>query len=153
MAPVFTKKKATALEKDLLEAEQHIGTRLPAAYRRHLAKNNGGHPAPDLVVIQGRSGRQLSSDIAWFLNCGPYPHENLLQFFDTYRDRIPPNMLPIARNSGGSLFLMELGDEEDGAIYFWDRNDEADDGELPTTDNLYWLAPDFDAFLSCIRAP
>ena len=72
---------------------------------------------------------------------------NLDYALETFRDRIPARMFPIARDPGGSLILLAKSGPDACKVYFWDHEREADDGEPPTGRNLSLIADSLDAFL------
>ncbi len=68
---------------------------------------------------------------------------------DTYRDRIPKDTLPIARDWGGNLFLLGLHGKNTGKVFRWMHEEEAD-GEKATYDNVKLVADDFDQFVASL---
>ena len=67
-----------------------------------------------------------------------------------HRDRIPNDLFMIAHDPGGNLVLIGTGAENDGRIFFWDHDFEADDGETPDYRNVYPIAESLDAFLAAL---
>ena len=78
---------------------------------------------------------------------GAYDDAGLLRAQETYRNRVPAWLLPVAKAEGGNLILIALSGDDAGAVYFWDHEQEADEGEPPTTENLYRLADSFEDYV------
>jgi hypothetical protein len=57
--------------------------------------------------------------------------------------RAPHHLLPIARDSGGNLFCLDLFKEFTGGILYCDLSSHV---------TFYEVAPNFDAFMEKIRA-
>ena len=51
---------------------------------------------------------------------------------DTYSGRLPKDTLPIARDSCGNLWLLSVGSDHAGSIFFWDHGsfDTSDETDL-----------------------
>jgi cell wall assembly regulator SMI1 len=127
--------------------EKLIGCPLPVDYRKFLEFYNGGYPEPDAFYF---SNGEDGSSVDRFLSLGCEKHHDLLKYFNTYKDRIPPGFLPIAHDPGGNLILISLNDDSPG-IYFWDHEAEADEGEIPSTDNMYVISSTLSEFLACLH--
>ena len=65
-----------------------------------------------------------------------------------YHDRVPKPLLPIANDAGGNLICISTSGPDQGCIYFWEHENEVEEGEEPTMENVWFVAPDFDTFLS-----
>jgi hypothetical protein len=121
----------TLTEDSLRSVEQKYSCELPDDYRRFLLANNGAFPSPDCVTFE-EAGRQTASDVFCFLAIDDERAWASLEWhFETYSGRLPNNTLPIARDSGGNLWLLSVRSENAGSIFFWDHGsfdtfDEAD---------------------------
>jgi hypothetical protein len=122
--------------------ESNLGFRLPVSYRSFLVKNNGGSPSIMMVIdILGIAGS--STDIHEFLGFNQeIESSNVLWNYFLVKDGYPSEqLLPIAGDSGGSLFCLNLAsDEEDPTVVFCDITDH----------KVYFVARNFDHFLSKI---
>jgi cell wall assembly regulator SMI1 len=139
-------------EEDLIRIEQHLGQSLPAEYRRSLLSHNGGRPEPHFFHIRGKNGNTDSDGwLSLFLgvNTGAY-HSDLERTMHTFRERMPTNLIPIARDPGGNLICLSTTGTDAGAVYFWNHEEEASEGEPPTYDNVYFIANGFDEFLNSL---
>jgi SMI1-KNR4 cell-wall len=135
---------------DILNAESQMGKSFPEQYKNFLLRNNGGRPE-----FQKFSG--LGEDdgffgiLSWFFGLHPDDPNDLIANIERFSDRIPNNMIPIASDPGGNLVVLSVEGKDKGKVYFWDHEEEADEGEIPTYDNLYLVANDFDDFLADLR--
>jgi hypothetical protein len=68
---------------------------------------------------------------------------------DTYSGRLPENTLPIARDSCGNLWLLSVGGDNVGSVYFWDHGsyDTFDETDLR---NWPRVAASFTEFLGSL---
>ena len=129
-----------ALTDDALSAycAEH-GLALPKSLRAQLLDQNGGAPEDDfLVTVDGHQEELMSFFGA---NMGD-PATELAWNAATFRDRIPDGLLPFANDPGGNLYLIAVGDHEDGAVWFWDHEREGE------PDAATLAAPSLDAFLA-----
>jgi hypothetical protein len=116
-----------ASESDIARFESQLGYKLPLDYREFLLRYNGGDPVVGVV-----NGRDDDPDV-------PYQSGDAVRYFfklptaagdvDEYERLLPPaeipselprDVLPIAEDSGGNLFILELG-KGAGRIRFWDH--------------------------------
>jgi ABC-type phosphonate transport system ATPase subunit len=81
------------------------------------------------------------------------PGRDFLRTWIDFKKRIPADCLCFARNAGGSLYLIGIGERNYGQIFFWARSFEADIdiGELPSYDNIADVADSFNDFLLTLR--
>lgn len=68
-----------------------------------------------------------------------------------YHDRIPADLLPVAHAEGGNLVCLSLGGHDRRAVYFWDHEEEAEEGEPPARRNLHRIADSFRDFAASLR--
>jgi hypothetical protein len=148
------KSKMTGMSEQLTnrkidQAERHLGRPIPPAYRQFLLKYNGGHPDPsDFRMAGGRKGTTQIGTVKSFLGINvPEETLNLDYVLETFRDRLPARLFPVARDPGGNLIGISTEGADAGKVYFWDHEREAEEGEPPTDKNLYLIAESFDEFL------
>lgn len=140
-------------EARLAEFERRSGRRLPPAYRSFLLAHNGGRPRqPCDFTMSGPGGMITTGTVDRFLGVGAPEHFDLERYLAVYAGRVPARMLPIAYDPGGNLICLSTGGGDEGAVYFWDHEFEADDGRPPTEENLYPLAGDLATFLNRLCA-
>lgn len=137
-------------EEQLSTVENKINREIPHSFRKFLLRYNSGHPTPSDFRIKGRENEALSiGTIKSFLGVGtPVETINIDYIFNAFRDRIPIDFFPVARDPGGNL--IGIGGRGDGSsdVNFWDHEEEADDGRPPTRKNIYRIAVTFDEFIS-----
>ncbi len=129
-------------EQALQELEEKLGVRLPEPYRRFLHEYNGGRPAPNILDIAG----------------APFVGSDVKVFYGVERDRgggdllsnkemldgaFADHLLPIADDSGGSVYCIVTRGKERGYVYFLDYYANWEP---------YFIATDFDSFLQQLRA-
>lgn len=145
MEPKIENAAAKVSEADLVAVEGRIGRAIPAPYRAFLLKHNGGQPEqPFDFSMRDNSGRDQVGTVDTFLGINAKEFFNLESYLKTYEDRIPSNFFPIANDPGGNLIVMATEGEKEGAVYFWDHEFEADEGQPPTDRNLYFIADSLD---------
>ncbi|AFY58994.1 putative glucan synthasis protein [Rivularia sp. PCC 7116] len=54
---------------------------------------------------------------------------DLIRNYHTFKDRIPPNFLPIACDAFGNLVCLSVHGEDKGCVYFWQHDAEETIGE------------------------
>jgi len=140
-------------EADIAQAEQQTGHTFPAAYRSFLLASNGGRPEQPVVYsMQGlQGGANHEGTVDRFFGIKVKESINLEHYADLYRDRVPANLLPIARDPGDNLVCIGTKGVDSEKVYFWDHEEEADEGQEPTYDNLYLVANTFGGFLDNLR--
>lgn len=141
----------TTTESDVLNFEKILKVSLPDDYRNFLLHYNGGHPKPHGFIYKLPDGRDWSGGVRDFFGLGVDSWEDLRHYYALYEDRVPKQMLPIANDDGGNLLLLALKDVEKGKIYFWDHNEESEDDELPSYENIYFVANNFTEFLKNLK--
>jgi hypothetical protein len=135
-------------ESDISNLEMRLGMALPEQYRRFLLDFNGGTPTPDTVDIEGLPG--ASADVQVFFGIGrPVESSGLEWNMATLAERLKEGLLPIASDSGGSVFCLSLQGRNRGAVLYCDLQSVFVDFE--SDPKLYPVASDFEAFLKRLR--
>ena len=115
----------TATAEDIERSALRLGRPLPRDYRDFLLWTNGGRPVNNVCVAAG-------TDVHWIFGLNEAPAwSSLWSTIDTYAGRLPADVMPVASDSGGNLFVLEsTGDA--GRVLFWDHEAEFDrDGGGP----------------------
>jgi cell wall assembly regulator SMI1 len=141
MAVAFSETQAPASEESIQRLERHTGRPLPPGYREFLRQHDGGPLDLNDKAVNEIFG--LGDDVPDFASMW----DNL----ETYRERVPAWLLPVADDSFGNLFTISLRSRDEGSVWFWDHENEADEGEPPTEDNIRLVAPDWPAFLNALN--
>lgn len=135
---------------DLDAFEASLGRRIPSPYRHFLMESNGGKPKPSEFQYQTPDGRYSEGMVRGFFGVHEGEHYNLRRYVKLYRERIPPDMFPIANDPGGNLMLMGTSGPREGKIYFWNHELEADDGSPAREDNVSFVANSIEDFLASL---
>lgn len=139
-----------ATENEIAACERKIGRPIPEPYRSFLREHNGGEPEPYTFAWTNESGRQVLAQVRSFFSVAD-DEEGLVECFETYRNRVPEDLFPIASEAGSNLVLLGVSGEHLGRVYYWDHNWEASDGEPATYRNVHPLAENFQAFLASLQ--
>lgn len=116
-------------------------------YRQFLLKFNGGRPSPDTVDIEGLP--DSPTDVQEFFGIETSLETSELNWNkETFSDRIPARMLPVACDSGGSIFCLSLSGEDSGKVIYADLQFV---GDMKQKVTFYPVAENFDAFLGKLR--
>ena len=135
----------TPTEASLQAVELKYSCQLPDDYRKFLLENNGGFPSPDCVDFE-EAGRKTASDVfCFFAVRDERAWASMEWHYETYAGRLPKDTLPIARDSCGNLWLLGVGSENVGSVFFWDPGsyDTFDETDL---DNWPRVAASFQKF-------
>lgn len=136
--------KGGVSEQDLINLEAQLGVKLPNSYRDFLKKHNGGYPQPDgFDFANGEDG----SSVDKFLEISSSKNESVSEYYNNYKDRIPKDYFPIAKDPGGNLILIGVKNSN-ADIYFWDHENEAEGGDVPGMDNMHLIASSLDDFIN-----
>ncbi len=134
---------------DIQAVEQQLNIQFPDDYRRFLLAHNGGRPEPSVFdIIEGESAF-TDSMVDWFycIDPGDY-HFHIVKKAKVFKDRMPPEFIPIGCDPGGNQICLVVAGEDKGMIFFWDHEQEMDEGEPPTYDNLFFIADSIDDLLN-----
>lgn len=148
MPVTMTTPNQGADENAVTALEARLGNRLPESYRAFLLQYNGGRPEPNLFKITEQRHGGVHTFFGLLTRANDTDIDALrLQM----KHRVPARCLPIALAEGGNLVLLSLRDFDRGAVYFWDHELEADEGEPPTENNLFRVAGSFEQFWQELR--
>jgi len=139
-------------EARLVQVEEKIGIRLPEQYRRFLLKYNGGQPIPASFHYKTEAGPYSGSMVDWFLAIYDGEYNNFESWFELCKGeqpRVPANLVPIAHDPGGNLICISVSGSDQGAVYFWDHENEAEDE--PDYRNVHLIDDTFDEFLAHLK--
>jgi hypothetical protein len=137
------------LEADIRDFERRIGEPLPEEYRRFLLEFNGGAPSPDTIDIEGLPGSSV--DVQVFFGIGRAVTSSGIEWnMATLAARLKEGLLPIACDSGGSVFCLSLKGCKRGTVFYCDL--ESAFADFDSEPSLYPVASSFDEFLKKLRA-
>jgi hypothetical protein len=121
-----------------------IGTRIPPSYKAFLAEQDGGKPVRNAFSFR-QHDRDQDDLVRLFFGIAESPNGDLVSEADVARDRLPADVLPIATDSFGNLVVLDGREGRDGPVLFWDHEFQSDP---PSEDDLFWVAPDLETFLT-----
>lgn len=134
--------------------ENEIGNDLPANYLDFLL-NYGGFAFTD-VIYPLLESNEVDDEQVLSVCFGILPGDSydLIRNYHTFKDRIPPNFLPIACDRMGNLVCLSINGEDREYIYFWQHDAEeiVDDSEkIGYPEDVYLVAQSFDEFISSLE--
>ena len=132
--------------------EQQINVKLPKNYVEFLLLYNGGRFKQEVYSmiepIYGTSGVS-EGGISWFYTLAEDYHYNLFKNYQTFKKRIPKELIPIGSDSCGNQICLAVGGDNYGKVYFWNHDWENDDDEQePDYSNVYLIANNFTEFVN-----
>ena len=122
--------------------------KFPKPYKAFLLKQNGG--TPEKNIFNFANGGEASIVRGFFKINSSNSYDDLLSSIENYRNRMPNYYIPIADDTFGNNICLAIKGQNYGKVYFWDHENEVDDGETPTMDNMSLLANNFDDFLNSL---
>ena len=130
--------------------EQSHRQQIPGVYRKFLLEHNGGQPDPcEFRMRSGSTDSEEAGAVKRFFGINATERTlDLAYALETFKDRIPAFLFPIARDPGGNLIGIATEGPDQGHVLFWDHEREADEGQPPSLKNLYLIANSFEEFLS-----
>ena len=144
MPPEFFKRGPVISAADIDAFEGRIDRRLPADYRDFLLALNGGRP--NHHVIRDTATGDIGVKI--FFGICEEEYFDIDAECETMQGRIFSHHLSIAIDGLGNRYCVSLGPSDFGCVYFWDHEEEADEGEDPSELNLYLVADSFTELFS-----
>lgn len=149
MNVTISKTDAVLSANDLDRFEEAHQRKIPSAYRKFLLEYNGGQPDPSEFQMRSHAnGGDESGAVKRFFGINATePTLDLAYALETFKDRIPEFVFPIARDPGGSIIGIATEGPDQGHVLFWDHEREANEGQPPSQKNLYWIANSFEEFL------
>ncbi|MBD1822460.1 SMI1/KNR4 family protein [Cyanobacteria bacterium FACHB-DQ100] len=151
----------TPTEEQLQAVEREIGAVLPADYREFLT-HYGGYAAYSgslssriLKAFPGADfiGEEVPVNVFLGIKEDSSGAYDLLSTYYCFRERMPFNFLPIAIDLLGNMICLAVSGEDQGSVYYWDREceEDVDEGEEPGYSNVYLLAISFDEFINMLQ--
>jgi hypothetical protein len=132
----------------LAEFQRKLTLPIPACYREFLKANNGGRPSPRGFEFKDTQGKVHKSNVHYFFGLHSGRIGSLARQFETYYDRIPLGLLPIARDPFGNVILLKLTIKRDAPVFFWDHELECEDE--PTMENVLLVNESFEQFIKTL---
>lgn len=144
--PTFSH-SAPATTIDAVDAvAQRLGVTFPADYRQFLLEVNGGCPDQQCFSVPARDDALLDF-LYGISNVRDAGDLEYAQASASFHDPLPPGMIAIGHDPGGSILLLNTS-ADSGEVYYWDREGTSvrDDGC-----NTFFVAPSFTGLQSLLR--
>lgn len=135
-------------QRDIAALESLINGVLPDDYKLFLIDRNGGRPAPNRFRFARPGGRIEDASVHYFFALHSGRVGSLNGMFARFTGRIPEGHLPIASDPFGNLVLLETHRGGDGAVYFWDHEQET---SMTPLNNRVFIAKSFSEFVRELR--
>jgi hypothetical protein len=135
----------------IAQFEARRGVLLPAEYKAFLLESNGGSPTPNVFLVPGWHGK--GNSVMYFYGIHEAEKvDRLDSACDTYDERIPADLIPIAYDANGNAICIGWKGKRKGKIYFWDHEDELDENGDFVQDyrNVFLLADSLQEFLDSL---
>jgi hypothetical protein len=105
-------------------AETRIGASLPGDYREFLLKYGlcalGSEGYVECEIEEECPwGGLVTSVFYGFID--PEDSYDLEGAYETFRGRMPPNLVPIGMDPGGNQVCISVSGDDHGSVYFWDH--------------------------------
>ena len=151
--PRMDRRGPEVTESDLRAFEEQLGVTLPEDYRSFLFEVNGGRTADEATKFSFGRGRTNLNSILSLKD--PKGVRNIEERNELIRDDLPPELLLIASDDGGSRICLCIRGEHKGEVWFFDTTDRRPSGSNP---RVLWhdrrdmtkLADNFRAFMSSL---
>jgi cell wall assembly regulator SMI1 len=141
MAVGYQRQEPPASPELVARLEERIGQALPPEYRNYLLAQDGGRLDNNNLSVNTIFGLGDVPDWA-----------SLWGVLDTYRDRVPGWLLPVADDDGGNLYAVSLRAEDFGSVWFWDHEGEPEYEDDPATeDNIELVVSGWVRFLEGLQ--
>jgi hypothetical protein len=136
---------------DVAKLEALIEAPLPESYVEYLRQSNGGTFRINTVDLPQLGDETVLNYMFTTID----PSYDIVEQYRMLRgmDRIPVQSLPIADDPGGNKFLISLEPATYGQVFFWDHENEPEDGGARVADfpNMTHLADDFATFIANLK--
>ncbi len=162
----FVEPGPACAEEDVAALEKTLEAKLPGDYRAYLLGYNGAQPILDgreydAAIVRlhwPKKPARAGDNVATFghflrLQAASPDVPDLRETLSDFAARLPEKTLPIANDPGGSQFLLSLGEDRTGAVFYWSRKHQGDAAGRAIRDypNVALVAPSFTEFLACLE--
>jgi len=140
MAVAYRHREPPASPEQIVRLEERLGRALPADYRDYLLAQDGGRLASNDRAVDTIFGLGDVPDWA-----------SMWDKLDVLKDRMPSWLVPVADDAYGNLYAVSLRPSDFGSVWFWDHEEEADEGQPPSEENISFKAGSWTAFLERLQ--
>jgi hypothetical protein len=141
MAVKLVKKGKAITLGSLQELERLFSGELPADFKNFLTDSNGGKPETNEFYVPAL---KLSSGVNHFLSA-----EEILAKKESMKERFLDEAWPIAYAEGGNYVCLVSG--KNAGVYYWEHENEAEEGFPATVKNMSKVADTFSDFFNSLR--
>jgi hypothetical protein len=134
-----------------------FGLDMPDGYKSFLLKYNGGRFKECLVKLiepinNPNDNIAVVSFLYGFVDKMPSPYDmyDLYKEHRAFNDRVPKEFIVIGEDPGGNQICLCVEGNNYGKVYFWDHEEEVDEGKKPTYDNVYLISNSFIDFINSL---
>ncbi len=140
MAVAYRHREPPSSPEQIARLEERLGRALPADYRDYLLAQDGGRLASNDGAVDTIFGLGDVPDWA-----------SMWDKLDVLKDRMPSWLVPVADDAYGNLYAVSLRPSDFGSVWFWDHEEEADEGQPPSEENISFKAGSWTAFLERLQ--
>jgi hypothetical protein len=103
--------------------ENDLGARLPDDYKA-FATTYGHHGFEQYVGVPVEPRFPLGKTclVSSIFGCNPGLRYYLVEERRKFEGRMPAHLLPLASDPGGNLFVLSVGQNDYGKVYYWDHD-------------------------------
>lgn len=127
---------------DIRNLEREIGYSLPPDYRDFLMKYGLTAGRGDTRFTNADNPDEVETSVDVFYGFKPGDTYDLQGMRNTFSDRLPSHLLPVASGAGGE-FCLSLAGEDVGRVYWWFQ----ETGEVQSADDLEPISDSFAGFV------
>ncbi len=141
----FLVKHSPTSEKNILEFENILQTKIPSSYRSFLLETNGGSPLNNAFDVYSPTENLTlyTFIISKFLGIGV--KDDIIKAYKIFQKDLPPYFLPFAMDNFKNFMCISLKTEE---IYFWDYQSTLANPKTTKEKPLFlFVAENFEEFM------
>lgn len=121
----------------------------PKALIEYLKQHNDAGLEPNVIPLADNE-----CSIRYFYGTTAEAYSDIRATYETYKDRIPKNCVPIADSDFGNQICMSLASDTYGQIYFWNHetmDTDEKDGSTLQIEDMVLIAKSFEELLEKIE--
>ncbi len=141
----FLVKHSPISEKNILDFEKILQTKIPNSYRSFLLETNGGIPLNNAFDVYSPSENLTlyTFIVSRFLGIGV--KDDIVKAYKIFQKDLPPYFLPFAMDNFKNFMCISLKTEE---IYFWDFQSTLNNPKTAKEKPLFlFVAESFEEFM------